>query len=74
MSTSPELPALPAYDACGGSYSYEAMLAYGAACAAAEREACAQRCDELAEHNLEFTSAKQIATYLAAAIRERGKP
>ena len=46
-------------------YTADQMIAYGAACAAAERERCAQVCDEHA-------SSEGIAQKCAAAIRAQG--
>ena len=66
MSTAPELPSLPDPDDFDSRwtvrhiYTADQMRAYGAACAAAEREACARVCDE-----------RVHADKCAAAIRAR---
>jgi hypothetical protein len=80
MSTAPELPALPepdhdGYDSdaeCGlGLFGRDQMRAYGAACAAAEREACAKLCDEKA---VKVSSGDRWMhpVVVAEAIRARG--
>jgi hypothetical protein len=81
MSNSLELPALPEPDMCHQksqddydeeyTYSAEAVRAYGAACAAAEREACAVRCVEI---SAQYTDDRRghAAERCAAAIRARG--
>ena len=56
-------------------YTAEQMLAWGKACAAAEREACARICDdkykEFPQEENDFAYAES-AKGIAAAIRARG--
>jgi hypothetical protein len=65
VSTAPELPALPNEGRGYYGWTEAAMRAYGAACAAAEREACAKLADEHAGFGL-------TAAHVADRIRERG--
>lgn len=79
-ATLPPLP-VPAIEASGefaelggtfgALFTLDQLRAYGAACAAAEREACAKACESLVD--LEDNTCDE-AERCAAAIRARGQP
>jgi hypothetical protein len=50
---------------------HEYARAYATACVLAEREACAERCEQIAAHDLSMQTPRQVAERCAAAIRAR---
>jgi hypothetical protein len=52
-------------------FTAEQMRTYAASCVLAEREAGAERCEQIAAHDLSMQTPRQVAERCAAAIRAR---
>jgi hypothetical protein len=66
-----ELPPLAVGEILNAAQVIAYARAYATACVLAEREACAERCEQIAAHDLSMQTPRQVAERCAAAIRAR---